>query len=121
MSTFARVLGALTTAYGVATIVRPAVLTGPTGLGPRGGDPSPPVATLVRAVGVRDAVSGLAVALAPRGRALQLALTVRVAADVGDAVTLGTAISDRDAARRTVAVAGGWAALNALALATARP
>ncbi|GAY10817.1 hypothetical protein [Pseudonocardia sp. N23] len=119
MSVFARVLGALTTAYGVAVVVRPSVLTGPTGLGPRHGDPSPPVATLARAVGVRDAVSGLAVAFAPRGAAMQVALAVRVAADIGDAVTLGVALSDRDAARRTIAVAGGWAALNALALATA--
>ncbi|RTL68785.1 MAG: hypothetical protein EKK42_09240 [Pseudonocardiaceae bacterium] len=120
MSAFARVLGALTTAYGVAVVVRPSVLTGPAGLGPRDGDPSPQVATLARAVGVRDAVSGLAVALAPRGRAIQVALAVRVAADLGDAVTLGTATSDRDTARKIVAVAGGWAALNALALATAR-
>jgi hypothetical protein len=120
VSAVARVLGALTTAYGVAVVVRPSVLTGPTGLGPRDGDPSPPVATLARAVGVRDAVSGLAVVLAPRGRAVQVALAVRVAADIGDAVTLGVALPDRDAARKAVAVAGGWAVLNALALATAR-
>ncbi|WP_211177017.1 hypothetical protein [Pseudonocardia acidicola] len=97
MSRFARVLGVLTAAYGLGTLVRPSLLAGPAGLSPKGGGPSRAVATLVRAVGVREVASGLAIALAPEGRALQTALT------------FGFALPDRSAALTAVGIAGGGA------------
>jgi len=111
----ARALGLATVAYAVTSLVRPAILTGPTGLGN-----SRPATVLTRAVGVRDAASGAAIALAPGRRSLQLALAVRVLSDLGDAAVFGTAGLPADARRKTLAVSVGWAALNAAALAGLR-
>jgi hypothetical protein len=114
MSWFPRVLGAATAAYSAAVVAKPEVLTTPTGLGDT-------VAThaLSRAVGARDLVSGLAVALAPAGTPLRLALLVRVAMDLGDAA-LGLAAPDKAIRTKVVAIALGWAAVNALALLATR-
>ncbi len=110
MSWFPRVLGAATAAYSAAVIVKPEVLTRPTGLGD-----SAATRILSTAVGARDLVSGLAVALAPAGAPMRLALMVRVAMDVGDAV-LGAASPDKATRNKVIGIALGWAALNALAL-----
>ncbi|MCF7550600.1 hypothetical protein [Pseudonocardia sp. WMMC193] len=115
MTTFARALGVATAAYAVATLVRPSVLTGPTGLGD-----SAPAQVLTRAVGARDLASGVAVATAPTGRALELALGVRIGADLGDAVAFGLSDIPADAKKKTLAVSLGWAALNGVALALLR-
>lgn len=118
MTWLPRTLGVLTAAYGLATLVRPAILAKPSGLST--GEPSSPVSTLVRAVGVRDIASGVAVAVSS-GRAQQLALGARIAADLGDAVTWAFSSAPDSAERRkTIAVGVGWAALNAVALATTR-
>ncbi|HEX6346032.1 hypothetical protein [Umezawaea sp.] len=114
MSWFPRVLGAATAAYSAAVIARPEVLTTPTGLGD-----TPATHALTAAVGARDLVSGLAVALAPAGAPLRLALLARVAMDVGDAV-LALSAPDRATRNKVVAVALGWAAVNALALLATR-
>lgn len=109
----------LTAAYGLSTLVRPAVFARPAGLsGPR---PPDPVAVLVRAVGVRDVAGGLAMAVAPAGPALRAAVLARIAADVGDAVTFALSPNPDPAARRkAVAVGAGWGALNVLGLLAAR-
>ena len=114
MSWFPRVLGAATAAYSAAVVARPEVLTTPTGLGDT-------LAThaLSRAVGARDLVSGVAVALAPAGTPLRLALLARVAMDLGDAA-LGLAAPDKATRTKVVAIALGWAAVNALALLATR-
>ncbi|WNV89206.1 hypothetical protein [Umezawaea sp. Da 62-37] len=115
MSWFPRALGAATAVYSAAVIAKPQVLTGPTGLGD-----SPASRTLGTAVGVRDLVSGLAVALAPSGVPLRLALLTRVAMDIGDSVVLGLAAPDRATRAKVVGIALGWAAINALALLATR-
>jgi len=120
MSWFPRTLGVLTAAYGVATLVRPAILAGPAGLAGSDGQPSEPVSILVRAVGVRDTVNGVTVALAPAGAPLKLALAARIAADLGDAAVFGLSPGDPAAKRKAVVVGLAWGALNALALASAR-
>ncbi|PRY40740.1 hypothetical protein [Umezawaea tangerina] len=115
MSWFPRALGAATAVYSAAVIAKPEVLTGPTGLGD-----SPSSRTLGTAVGVRDLVSGLAVALAPSSVPLRLALLARVAMDIGDSVVLGLAAPDKATRTKVVGVALGWAAVNALALLATR-
>ncbi|GAA1834341.1 hypothetical protein GCM10009836_10680 [Pseudonocardia ailaonensis] len=110
-SPLARLLGLATTAYAVTTLVRPSVLTGPTEVGE-----TPSTAVLTRAVGARDAASGLAIALAPGRRSLQLALATRAASDLGDAVAFGTADLSPEARKKILAVSLGWAALNVAAL-----
>jgi hypothetical protein len=117
MSWIPRALGALTAAYGLTTLARPEVLTRPSGLGE---GPSTPVGILVRAVGVRDIANGMAMALAPAGPAQQVAVGARIASDLGDALVWGLSQPDRDARRKTIAVAVGWAALNAVGLLAAR-
>ena len=115
MSWFPRALGAATAAYSAVVIAKPEVLTTPTGLGD-----SPASRTLGTAVGVRDLASGLAVAFAPSGLPLRLALLVRVAMDIGDSIVLGAAAPDKATRTKVVGVALGWAALNALALLATR-
>ncbi|MBW8481633.1 hypothetical protein [Actinomadura parmotrematis] len=119
MSVLVRAVGALTAAYSAALLVKPEVLAGPCGLVDEWGDPLPGVATLTRAVGARDLVGGLAVALAPAGRPLDVAVASRVAADLGDAVVLGTLLP-RDKRGKAAAVAAGWGALTVAAALVAR-
>jgi hypothetical protein len=119
MTWFPRTLGVLTAAYGLSTLVRPAIFAKPAGLS--GDRPPAPVALLVRAVGVRDLANGIAVATAPAGRPLRWAIAARIAADLGDAVTFAVSpASDPQARRKAVAVGAGWGALNLLGLLAAR-
>jgi hypothetical protein len=118
MTWLPRTLGVLTAGYGLATLIKPAILARPSGLS--AGEPSAEVSTLVRAVGVRDIASGLAMVVAT-GQAQRIAVGVRIAADLGDVVTWAFSSSpDRDQRRKTMAVGAGWAALNAIGLATLR-
>lgn len=113
---FTRTLGVATAAYGVATIVKPDVLARPTQLDTTTGEASWQLQTLIRAIGVRDVASGVAIAVSPPGRTLQTALLLRIAADIGDATVFGIALPARDARRKSVGGAGAWAALNLTAL-----
>ncbi|RTL70512.1 MAG: hypothetical protein EKK42_02775 [Pseudonocardiaceae bacterium] len=107
----ARFLGAATATYAAATLVRPSVLAGPVQLGT-----SPATDALVRAVGVRDLASGLAL-VATNGHAGVVASAVRIGSDLGDAVVFGLSDLPADGRRKAVGVALGWAALNGVALA----
>ncbi len=119
MTWLPRTLGALTAVYGLSTLVRPALFAKPAGLS--GAEPPAPVSILVRAVGVRDVANGLAMALAPAGPALRLAVGARIAADLGDALTFAVSPNEDDASRRkAVGVGVGWGALNLLGLLAAR-
>jgi hypothetical protein len=118
MSWLPRTLGVLTAAYGLSTLVRPSIFSKPAGLS--GEQPPDPLAILVRAVGVRDVANGMAMAAAPAGPALRLAVGARIAADLGDAVTFALSPNADPAARRKAVVVGaGWGALNLLGLALA--
>lgn len=119
MTWLPRTLGALTALYGLSTLVRPSIFSKPTGLS---GDEAPaPVGILVRAVGVRDLANGLAMAVAPAGPALRLAVCARIAADLGDAATFALSPNDDPAAKRkAIGVGVGWGVLNLLGLLAAR-
>ena len=117
--TLQRTIGLLTAAYGVSAILRPQTLARWTGLG----DPAAPgaaVRALSVSIGVRDLVSGTAIALAPRGRPLRAALLARATFDAGDAVVFGTLCPTRRARITIAAVAAGWGALAGLAAARSR-
>ena len=119
MTWLPRTLGVLTAAYGLSTLVRPAVFAKPAGLS--GDEPPAPVGILVRAVGVRDLANGVAIAAAPAGPALQLAIAARIAGDLGDALVFALSPNDDPAARRkAIGVGLGWGTLNALGLLAAR-
>jgi hypothetical protein len=119
MTWLPRTLGALTAVYGAATLVRPSIFSKPAGLS--GDTPPTPVGILVRAVGVRDIANGLAMATAPAGPALRLAIGARIAADLGDAATFALSPNEDAAAKRkAIAVGVGWGALNLLGLLAAR-
>ena len=121
MTWLPRTLGVLTAIYGASTLVRPAIFSRPAGLS--GDEPPTPVGILVRAVGVRDVANGLAMALAPAGPALRLAVAARIAADLGDAAVFALSDNDNDdadARRKAVGVGVGWGALNVLGLLAAR-
>lgn len=112
------ILGGLTAAYGAAVLVKPAVFAKPIGLAGSDGSVSAGVGALCRAVGVRDLASGLAMVAARTPGETRLAIAVRVAADVGDAVILGLSLPDADARRKAAAVGVIWGGLNAATLAT---
>ncbi|MDT7707738.1 MAG: hypothetical protein QOG20_3345 [Pseudonocardiales bacterium] len=119
MTWLPRTLGALTAVYGLSTLVKPAIFAKPAGLS--GDEPPAPVSILVRAVGVRDIANGLAMALAPAGPALRLAIGARIAADLGDALTFAVSPNESDdAKRKAIGVGVGWGALNLLGLLAAR-
>lgn len=106
-----RLLGVATAGYSVAIITRPELFTKPTKLQADGAPLPTATAIGVRALGGRDLASGLAMALAPAGRALRTAIAVRVGADVADLVVLGTSLPDRDARAKAAAVATAWGGL----------
>lgn len=111
-----RIIGAATLAYGAATAYRPGLLARPCGLVDPHGDVDPHTATVLRPLAVRDAVSGAAMVVAPRGPALVTASAVRIASDIGDAVLFGTALPGRFRRAGAVVTALGWAALTTSAL-----
>lgn len=119
MTWLPRTLGVLTAAYGLSTLVRPAIFAKPAGLS--GAEPPAPIGILVRAVGVRDLANGIAMAAAPAGAALQLAVAARIAGDLGDAITFALSPNEDPTARRkAIGVGLGWGALNVVGLLAAR-
>lgn len=116
MTWFPRLIGVATAAYSVAVLAKPTVLTEPCKLTDAAGRTSQAAGQLARAVASRDLVSAVAVALAPAGTPLKVALAVRIGADVGDAVLLGSAAPDKTTRLKIIGVAAGWAALTALSV-----
>ena len=106
-----RVLGVLTAAYSVAIIVSPKLLAKPCKLTRADGVVPPEVATVIRAVGVRDAASGLALVTAPAGAALRAAVAVRVVSDFGDAAVFGLTLPDAATKAKAAGVAAVWGTL----------
>lgn len=102
-----RVLGALTLAYGIWTVTRPASLVRAADLEPADQPISGAGRALGRLVGLRDAASGLAMMTAPVGAPLQHAVAFRVACDAADVVALGASAPPGSRAK-VVAVAAGW-------------
>jgi hypothetical protein len=110
-------MGIATAAYGAAILARPELLLKPSGLPVDDQD----LHTFTRTLGVRDLASGVAMAVAPSRTAMRVAIGVRVASDLGDAVVLGSALAGKPEQKKILAVAGGWALLCGLsALATRR-
>jgi hypothetical protein len=118
MSWFPRLIGAATAIYGGAVVLRPTLLTEPCKLTDAVGRTPKSAKALAQSVGARDFASGLALAVAPTNRSLQVALAVRVLSDVGDAVLLGKHAPDADTRKKVVGVAAGWAVLTALSALT---
>lgn len=114
-----RLIGLLTAAYGAGVAARPHWLTRPCELTGEQEEVPPGLGALVTAVGVRDAASGLALLAAPRS-ALATVIALRLAADVGDAAALGTALPSPRARRKASGAAAAWGALTALSALGAR-
>ncbi|MFE7541967.1 hypothetical protein [Streptomyces platensis] len=111
-----RAVGVATAVYGAAVTVVPALLAQPSGLVDAEGRTGRATRTSLRPLAWRDAVSGLALAVAPEGPALRTAAYVRIAADFGDAVLLGATLPGRDRKLAAVAVSVGWGALSVAGL-----
>ncbi|WP_435602604.1 hypothetical protein [Streptomyces sp. bgisy130] len=111
-----RAVGVATAVYGVAVTAVPALLARPSGLVGEEGRTERATRTSLRPLAWRDAVSGLALAVAPEGPALRTAAYVRIAADFGDAVLLGATLPGRDRKLAAVAVSVGWGALSVAGL-----
>ncbi|BCK71533.1 hypothetical protein Srufu_054860 [Streptomyces libani subsp. rufus] len=113
-----RAVGVATAVYGAAVTAVPALLARPSGLADAEGRTERATRTSLRPLAWRDAVSGLALAMAPEGPALRTAAYVRIAADFGDAVLLGVTLPGRDRKLAAVAVSVGWGALSVAGLLT---
>jgi hypothetical protein len=116
----ARMIGVATAIYSTALIVRPSVLTKPTGLSTSNDDVTTAARVLTRGIAARDLVSGLAMAVAPAAAGVRLAAAVRIGADASDAAGFGLALPDPAARRKSALVAAGWGLLTVLALVAAR-
>lgn len=116
MTWFPRLLGAATAGYGVAIIARPELFCRPTGLVSGAEPPTASDAVLTRAIGARDLVSGIAMALAPAGWPLRTAIGVRVGADIADVVVLGAGLPDQDSREKATMASAAWGALCALSV-----
>jgi hypothetical protein len=99
-------VGAATAAFSAALVVAPRVLIGPARLADTADTRS-----LVRALGARDTVTGLALMAAPTGRTRRLATAARVACDWTDAVVFPRALAGRGTGRLVAASAWAWGAL----------
>jgi hypothetical protein len=113
MRSLPRILGALTTAYSIAIMLRPVLLARPCGLADGPDESSVPAGTgtLIGGIGARDAAIGTAMVLAPRGPALRTAIAARVFADATDALVFGFGLPERDRRQKVAGFAVGWAAL----------
>ena len=87
-----QVLGWETVAYSAALLARSRLLGDACGYTTATGELPGSAATLIAAIGERDVASGLAMALVARGTPLRLAIAVRVAADLSDAVIFGVGL-----------------------------
>ncbi|MFI5521333.1 hypothetical protein [Streptomyces platensis] len=110
-----RAVGVATAVYGAAVTAVPALLARPSGLVDEDGRTERATRVSLRPLAWRDAVSGLALAVAPEGPALRTAAYVRIAADFGDAALLAT-LPGRDRKLAAVAVSVGWGALSVAGL-----
>lgn len=102
-----RALGAATAAYSVAIMVRPVRLARPCGMADADGQVASSAATLIRAIGARDAAIGAAMMTVRDSQALQSVSMCRVAADLCDAVVFGTVLSGQRRAK-VAGFAAGW-------------
>lgn len=111
-----RLVGAATAVYGFAVAARPDLLAVPSGLARRGEPVPPETATCLRPLAWRDAACGLAMALAPDDSSLRAATLLRIAADIGDAALLGSALPNRRNRAMAVTVSLGWGSLSVAGL-----
>lgn len=107
---FPRILGGLTAAYGVYTLVRPQSLARVAGVVPGNPRAARNARSIGWAIGGRDLVSGVSMMLAAPGVPLRAAVAARVACDFGDAVGFGLWASPR-ARVKVISVAAGWGLL----------
>lgn len=110
-----RLMGTATAAYGLSTVVRPAVLAKPCGLTEPDGSVPAPTALLVRAMGARDTAIGAAMLLAKTPSASRTATVCRIASDLSDAALFGALLPEAPARKKAAIAAGGWGLLCALA------
>ncbi|MFE9118621.1 hypothetical protein [Streptomyces sp. NPDC007172] len=116
-----RLLGAATALYGAAVMARPEWLAKPCALPLEPGGRVPgDTGLLIRALGSRDLVIGLAMVAATDDDARRFATWCRVAADASDAVIFGTQLPHRQARLKAAGAAVSWAALCALSLRSIR-
>lgn len=106
MPSLTSLVGAATAAFSAALVVAPGVLIGPARL-----TDTPDTRALVRALGARDTVTGLALVAAPAGRARRLATAARVLCDWTDAAVFPAAVAGRGTGRLVAVSAWGWGAL----------
>lgn len=108
-----RLLGLATAGYAASVIAQPRILLRPSGID-TADEPSAAAATLARAVGGRDLVTGLAMALAPTPAGMRTAIAARVGCDAADVALFAAVLRGRPEQTKAIAVAAGWGALCAL-------
>ena len=108
------IVGSLTAAYGVLELAKPDILAKQTEMV---GHPviADRLRTVSRAIGVRDVISGTAMALATTPLQRRITTAARVAFDVGDGITLAATLPKPAPKAKILLVTGGWAALSAAA------
>lgn len=108
-------MGGLTAAYGLLSMARPGLMARQLRQTDAIGATPPAMAILSPVLGVRDLASGLAMLTLPAGRRRDIAVALRVACDLSDALIFTAALPDPGVRRKVGAVAVGWGALCAAA------
>lgn len=116
----ALIMGGLTAGYGVLEIVRPQMLADQTRMTGSHPEVARKLRTASIGLGVRDVVSGLALALARTPTQRTVASAVRVVFDLADGAVLTRALPAGAPKGKILAVTTGWAALSAAAGVLAR-
>lgn len=109
-----RAVAAATVVYSAALAAAPRLLAAPCGLLDPAGDVPPDADSLIRSIGVRDAVLAAALMVAPTGPIMHVLTAARALADGSDTVLFGRVAPSSRQRAKIVGVAAGWAALELL-------
>lgn len=108
-------MGALTAAYGLLEVLNPGILAKQTKMA----GPHPLItaklAKVSRVMGIRDIVSGTALALARTPVQRRVATAVRVACDLTDGIALTVSLPSPAPKAKILSITGGWAVLSVAA------
>lgn len=110
-----KVMGLLTTGYGVLSVAKPGLLARQLRLPDVQGETQQGAVVASYTAGVRDIASGLSLVLLPPGRTRACAIVARVLFDVGDGLLWPQAVADPKVQRKIQVGALGWGGACALA------
>ena len=109
------VMGTLTAAYGLLELLNPAILAKQTEMAGTHPVIADRLTKVSRVLGIRDIVSGTALAIARTPAQRRVATAVRVACDLTDGIALTATLPPPAPKAKILSITGGWAVLSLVA------